>query len=154
MDTMTPQQRVEAEVKNALRAGEKERLSTLRMLLADIKNERTKAGAGGAEVDEATFLTLVRRAIKRREEAASQYRQADRAELAAKEESEARILAGFVPAGPGEAEIRAAITAFVAEQGLAGPSAIGPVMKEMKVRFATADGATLNRVAREVLAAS
>ena len=49
MEPMTPQQRVEAEVKNALRAGEKERLSTLRMLLADIKNERTKAGAGGAE---------------------------------------------------------------------------------------------------------
>lgn len=150
---MTPQQRVEAEVKNALRAGEKERLSTLRMLLADIKNERTKAGGGGGEVDEATFVTLVRRAIKRREEAAAQYRTGDRPELAAKEESEAKILEAFVPAGPGEGEIRAAIADFVAAQGLAGPAALGPVMKEMKARFATADGALLNRLAREILAA-
>lgn len=149
MDTITPQARIEADVKAALKAGEKERLATLRMLLADIKNERTKPG--GTEVDEAAFLTLVRRAIKRREEAAAQYHGGNRAELAAKEESEARILAAYLPAQPATEEIRAAVAGFVAAQGLAGPSAIGPVMKEMKVRFPTADGAVVNRIAREVL---
>lgn len=151
MDTMTPQQRIESDVKAAMKAGEKERLGTLRMLLADIKNERTKAGGGGAEVDDATFLILLRRAIKRREEAASQYREGGRIELAEKEERESRILADYLPAQPTPEEIRAAVADFVAAQGLSGPAAIGTVMKEIKGRFPTADGALMNRIAREVL---
>lgn len=151
MDTMTPQQRIETDLKTAMKAGEKERLGTLRMLLADIKNERTKAGGGGGEVDDATFLTLLRRALKRREEAATQYRDGGRTELAEKEEREARILSDYLPAQPSPEEIRAAVAAFVAAQGLSGQAAIGTVMKEVKGRFPTADGALINRIAREVL---
>ena len=74
-------------------------------------------------------------------------------ELADKEDREARLLAVYLPAQADEGAIRAAVAAFVAEQGLSGPAAMGPVMKEMKARFgASADGATLNRIAREVLA--
>ena len=150
MTTMTPQQRIEADVKTAMKAGEKERLSTLRMLLTEIKNERIRRGS---EVDEAGFVSLVRKAIKQREEAALQYRNGAREELAAKEESEARILAGFLPAQVDEAQIRAAVEAVVAERGLTGPAAIGPIMKEMLARFgSSADGGTINRIAREVLA--
>jgi uncharacterized protein YqeY len=144
-----PQQRIEAELKAALKSGDKLRLQTLRLLLADIKNERIRRGA---EVDETGFVALVRKAIKQREEAAAQYRAGDRRELAAKEESEAAILAGFLPAAADEGEIRAAIAALIAERGLSGPQAIGPIMKEMLARFGTsADGATLNRIARELL---
>jgi uncharacterized protein YqeY len=146
-----PQQRIETELKAALKAGEKLRLQTMRLLLTEIKNERIRRGA---EVDEAGFVALVRKAIKQREEAAAQYRAGQRAELAAKEESEAGILAGFLPAAADEGEVRAAIAALIAERGLAGPQAIGPVMKEMLARFGTrADGATLNRIARELLGA-
>jgi uncharacterized protein YqeY len=145
----TPQQRIEADVKAAMKAGEKEKLSTLRMLLTEIKNEKIRRGG---DVDEDGFVSLVRKAIKQREEAATQYRQGGREELAAKEQSEAGLLTAYLPAQVDEAQIRAAIQEFVATQGLSGPAAMGQVMKEMKARFGTsADGATLNRVAREVL---
>lgn len=149
MTTTTPQQRIEADVKTAMKAGEKERLGTLRMLLTEIKNERIRRGS---DVDEAGFVSLVRKAIKQREEAAAQYRNGGREELAAKEDSEARILAAYLPAQVDEGQIRAAVQAVVAERGLSGPAAIGPVMKEMLGRFgSSADGAVINRIAREVL---
>ncbi|HEY0781084.1 MAG TPA: GatB/YqeY domain-containing protein [Thermoanaerobaculia bacterium] len=151
MSTPTPQQRIEADVKAAMKAGEKERLSTLRMLLAEIKNERTKPGAG--EVDEATFASLVRKAIKRRDEAATQFRSGGREESAQKEESEAVLLKTYLPASPGDDEIRAAVVALVAERGLSGPAAIGPIMKELPARLGSgAESATISRIAREVLA--
>jgi len=144
-----PQQRIETELKAAMKSGDKQRLQTLRLLLTEIKNERIRRGS---EVDEAGFVALVRKAIKQREEAAAQYRTGQRQELAAKEESEAAILAGFLPTAADEGEIRAAAAALIAERGLSGPQAIGPVMKEMLARFGTsADGATVNRIARELL---
>jgi uncharacterized protein len=146
----TPQQRIEADVKAALKAGEKEKLGTLRMLLGDLKNEKIRRGG---DVDEEGFVSLVRKAIKQREEAATQYRQGAREELAAKEQSEAAILAAYLPAQVDEAQIRAAIQELVDAEGLSGPAAMGRIMKEMKARFgSSADGATLNRIAREMLA--
>jgi uncharacterized protein len=152
MTTTSPQQRIEAGVKAALKAGEKEKLSTLRLLLTEIKNERIRRGA---EVDEAGFVSLVRKSIKQREDSVSQYRAGGREELAAKEEAEIKVLAEYLPAQVDEGQIRAAIEELVAARGLAGPSAIGPVMKEILARFgSSADGATINRIAREVLAKS
>lgn len=150
MDTPTPQQRIEAEVKAAMKAGEKDKLSTLRMLLAEIKNERIRKGS---DVDEAGFVSLVRKAIKQREEAAAGFHKGGREEMAAKEEAEKVFLARFLPAQVDEEQIRAAIREVVAARGLSGPAAIGPIMKEMLVRFGSAaDGATINRLAREALA--
>jgi uncharacterized protein len=145
----SPQQRIESDLKAALKAGEKERVSTLRLLLTDLKNERIRRGA---EVDEPGFVALVRKAVKQREESSAQYRQGARPELAEKEEREARLLTGYLPAQADEGQIRAAIEELAAARGLAGPAAIGPVMKEMLARFGSAaDGATINRIAREVL---
>lgn len=150
MTTTTPQQRIEADVKAAMKAGDKEKLATLRMLLTEIKNERIRKGS---EVDEDGFVSLVRKAIKQREEGAAGFHKGGRAEMAAKEESEAAFLAGFLPAQADEAQIRAAIQEVVTSRGLSGPAAIGPIMKEMLARFgSSADGAVINRVAREVLA--
>ena len=94
----------------------------------------------------------MRKAIKQRGEAAEQFRAGGRPELADKEEREAAILEAYLPQQAGEAELRAAIAAFVAAEGLAGPKGIGPVMRAMLARFgAAADGATINRLAREIL---
>jgi uncharacterized protein YqeY len=145
----TPQATVEADLKAALKAGEKERLATLRMLLAEVKNERIRRGS---EVDEAAFAALVKKAIKQRHEAAEQYQAGGRPELAAKEGREAETLAAYLPQQAPEEEVRRAVREFVAAQGLSGPAAIGPVMKEMLARFGPrADGGTVNRIAREVL---
>ena len=150
MTTTTPQQRIEADVKTAMKAGDKERLGTLRMLLTEIKNERIRRGS---DVDEAGFVSLVRKAIKQREDSISQYRAGHREELAAKEEAEAKMLAEYLPAQVDEGQIRAAIQVVVDERGLSGPAAIGPIMKEMLARFGSAaDGGTINRIAREILA--
>ncbi len=150
MTTTPPQQRIEADVKAAMKAGEKEKLSTLRLLLTEIKNERIRRGS---EVDEAGFVSLVRKAIKQREDSVSQYRAGNREELAAKEEAEIKVLQAYLPAQVDEGQIRAAIEELVSSRGLSGPAGIGPVMKEMLARFgSSADGATINRIAREVLA--
>ena len=133
-----------------MKAGEKEKLSTLRLLLTEIKNERIRRGS---EVDEAGFVSLVRKSIKQREDSVSQYRAGNREELAAKEEAEIKVLQAYLPAQVDEGQIRAAIEEVVSSRGLSGPAAIGPVMKEMLARFgSSADGATINRIAREVLA--
>ena len=150
MTTTPPQQRIEADVKAAMKSGEKERLSTLRMLLTEIKNERIRRGG---EVDEAGFVSLVRKSLKQREDSVSQYRSGGREELAAKEEAEIQVLNAYLPAQVDEGQIRAAIAELVAARGLSGPAAIGPIMKELLARFgSSADGATINRIAREVLA--
>jgi uncharacterized protein YqeY len=145
----SPQQRIEADVKTALKAGDKERLSTLRLLLTELKNERIKLHA---EVDETGFVAITRKAIKQREEAAEQFRRGSRPELAAKEVSEAAILATYLPASLSEDEIRSRIRELVAAKNLSGPTGIGAVMKESRALFAgAADNATVSRIAREVL---
>ena len=147
--TTPPQERLETDVKAAMKGGDKERLSTLRMLLSAVKNERI---ARGSEVDEAAFASITRKAIKQREEASEQYRKGDRPELAEKEEREGKLLAAYLPAQIDEGEIRAAIKALVAERDLSGNAAMGQIMKEMIARFgAAADGAVISRLAREVL---
>ena len=146
---MNPQQRIESEVKEALRGGEKEKLSTLRLLLSEIKNERIRTAE---EVDEETFLRLVRKGIKQRKDSAEQYRKGSRAELAEAEEREAEYLLAYLPAQASEAELRAAIEEFVEAEGLSGPGAIGPVMKAMVARFSgRSDGGTISCIAKEVL---
>lgn len=148
----TPQERTETEVKQALKAGDKERLSTLRMLLNAIKNERIRTGQ---EVDESTFLKLVRKGIKQRQESSQLYRQGGRQELAEQEEREAAILEVYLPPAVDDDELAAAIREYVATAGLSGPQAMGSVMKEMLHRFGgRTDGGTINRLAREILAES
>lgn len=146
----TPQERIETEVKQALKAGDKERLSTLRMLLNTIKNERIKTGE---EIDELTFLQLVRKGIKQRRESSLQYRQGERPELAEREDREAEILEAYLPPAVDEDELATAIREHVATAGLSGPQAMGSVMKAMIQRYSgRTDGATINRLARQILA--
>ena len=146
----TPQERIQNDIKEALKARQRERLATLRMLLSEIKNEKIRAGC---EVDDDAFARLVKKAVKQRQDSAEQYSKGGRRELAAQEEREAEILAAYLPRQVDEAEIRAAVEAFVAAQGLSGPQGIGPVMKAMLERFGgSADGKTINQIARAVLA--
>ena len=145
----SPQETIEADLRTALKAREKDRVPTLRLLLAAITNERIKIGE---EVGEEAFLGLVRKAIKQRRDSAEQYRKGDREELAAQEDREAAILAAYAPPEAEEGELRTAIQELVAAEGLAGPAGIGPVMKAMMARFSgRADGGTINRIAREIL---
>ena len=149
-----PRERVESDLKAAMRAGDAERRGTLRMLLADLKNQeiRGRGEGGGGALDDEAFAGVVRKGIKQRHEAAEQFRKGGREDAAAREEREAGILESYLPRQAGEDEIRAAIEAFVEEQGLSGRAAIGRLMQATIGRFgARADGATIHRIAREVL---
>ncbi len=144
-----PRQRVEADLQAARKAGERDKVATLGLLLSAIDNERIRAGEA---VDEPRFLALVQKAIKQRKEASEQYRQGNREELASREEREAEILAAYLPEAADEGELRRAIAALIAEEELAGPAALGVIMPRMMARFrGRADGATINRLARELL---
>jgi len=145
----TPQETTQIQINEALKAGDKERVSTLRLLLAAIKNEKIRTGE---EVDQNGFLKLVRKAIKQRNESAEQYRKGNREELAAKEEREAEILAAYLPPQVDEEELRSSIAALVESEGLAGPAAIGTIMKTMMAKYAgQTDGGTVNKIARKLL---
>ena len=144
-----PREEIEGQIKEALRAREATRLATLRLLLSEIKN---KAIEIGHDVEGDDFLRVVQRGIKQRQESARQYREGGRDELADKEIAESAVLEGFLPAQADEDEIRAAIEEFLAGSDVEGPAAIGAVMKAMMQRFAgSADGGTVNRLAREIL---
>jgi uncharacterized protein YqeY len=148
----TPRAEVENDVKEALRARESERLQTLRMLLAEVKNKSIELGR---DLDRDEFTLVVRKGIKQRHEAAQQYRQGNRPELEAKELREVTHLERYLPAQVSEDDLRQAIRELVAERALTGPAAMGQVMKEMMKRFGgAADGATVNRLAREILSSS
>ena len=145
----TPLESLQADLKEALKARDANRLGTLRLLMTAVKNEQIEKGEA---LDQAAFLKVVQRAIKQRKDSVAQYQKGGREELAAQEESEIEILATYLPAQASEAEIRAAVEAIVAEQGLQGPQSMGAVMSAVMAQLgASADGGTVSRIARQVL---
>jgi uncharacterized protein YqeY len=146
-----PQERISEDLKAAMKARDAERTSTLRMLLAELKNERIRAGREVAEED---FLRVVQKSVKQRQDAAEQYRGGGRVDLAEKEEREAVLLGAYLPAQLSDDEVRGAVEALVREQGLSGPRDLGKVMQALVPRFqGRVDGKVLQRIARETLGA-
>lgn len=146
----SPHDTISAAMRTALKAGDREKVATLRMLLNEIDNERIRQRE---EIDDQTFLRLVRRAVKQREESASQYEQGGRDELASKERREIDILAQYLPADVDDEELRSAIARILAEGDLTGPAAMGPVMRQMMEHYGgRADGGRINTLVRELLA--
>ena len=146
-----PQERVQEDLKQAMKARDAERTSTLRMLLAELKNERIKLGR---EVGEEEFLVVLQRGVKQRQDSVEQFRNAGREDLAGKEEREAKLLGSYLPAPVPEEEVRRAVEELVQAEGLAGASGLGRVMQTVLPRFkGRFDGKALQRIAREVLGA-
>lgn len=145
----TPQERLQEDIKTAMKAQDKERLGTQRMLLAAVKNEKIELLH---ELDDAEFHAVVRRQIKQRRDSIEQFRAGGRTEMAEKEERELAVLEGYLPAQASEDQIRAAIAEVIAAEGLSGPKGLGPIMKAIKAKFgATADGGLVNKLAKEAL---
>ncbi len=144
-----PRERIEADLRAARKARERQRVATLGMLLTAIDNERIR---NGEAVDDTVFATLVQKAIKQRKEASAQYRQGGNDDRAEGEEREAEILAAYLPEQVDEEELRQAIREIVDAGELSGPAGIGRVMGQMMARYrGRADGGTINRLAREIL---
>lgn len=118
-------------MKTALKGGEKERLVTIRMLLAAIQQKEVDERI---ELDEVQIIGVAERLIKQRRESADLYRKAEREELAAKEESEILILKAYLPEPLGEAELAALIDEVIRETGASNIKDMGQVMRKIKAR--------------------
>jgi uncharacterized protein len=141
--------RIEEELKTAMRAKDVVARETLRMVIAGFKNRRIELGAD--LTDEERLAVLVK-AVKSRHESASEYAKAGRPELAEKELAEVAVLEGYLPRQLGEAELRADLQAMIAELGLTSPKEMGQLMKAVKAKHGAAvDGKLASRLAGELL---
>lgn len=142
MATITEQ--IQEDVKTALKAGEKARLGTLRMLVSELQKD-AKEGAG----DE---LAVLRRERKRRLEAATAFRDGGREDLATAEEAEAEIVAAYLPAELSDEELDSIVAGAIAESGAATPADMGQAMKAAMAKVAgRADGKRVSAKVREAL---
>ncbi|MFA5009944.1 MAG: GatB/YqeY domain-containing protein [Patescibacteria group bacterium] len=139
---------ITTEIKEAMKAGDTERLSTLRMLLAAFGNmEIEKRGAGQTQLEDKDYQAVVKREVKKRQEAIEIYKTAGRAELQEKEEQELKLLSTYLPEEMGEAEVKVIVDAVVSEMGTAN---MGAIIGEVKKRSdGKADGGLIAKLVKE-----
>jgi uncharacterized protein len=141
-------------LKEAMKAGDKRRVSTLRLVNSALKNADIEArGQGKGPLSDDGLLGLLQKMIKQRHESVELYEKGGRDELAEQEREEIAIIAAYLPQQMSDAEMRAAIEAAVAETGAAGMRDMGKVMAALKARhsgkmdFAKASGLVKARLA-------
>lgn len=126
---MSLKDRVQGDMKAALRSGDRDRLSTIRMLFAAIRQREVDTRT---EVDDAGVLQIVEKLVKQRREAATQYAVAGRTDLERKELAEAEQLKAYLPAPLGAAELDALIDGAIRETGATGIRDMGRVMNTLR----------------------
>jgi uncharacterized protein YqeY len=141
---MTLADRVKQDLTSAMKAGEKDRVGALRLVLSELQKD-AKEGKG----DE---LAVLRRERKRRHESAAAFRQGGAPDRADAEEAEAEIIAGYLPAELSDDELRSIVADAVAESGAASPKDMGMVVKAAMPKVAgRADGKRVSAMAQEAL---
>jgi uncharacterized protein len=137
-------EKVRQDLTVAMKAGEKERVSALRLVLSELQ----KAAKDGGD-DE---IAVLRRERKRRHESAAAFRDGGRPELAAAEDAEAQVIEAYLPAELSDDELRTIVAEAVAETGASSPKDMGQVMKASMARVAgRADGKRVSALAQEAL---
>ncbi|GIX48736.1 MAG: aspartyl-tRNA amidotransferase subunit B [Candidatus Tectimicrobiota bacterium] len=146
---MSLRERLQSETMQAMKRGERERVSTLRLLSAALKNREIALGRPLAEAEE---LEVVQAAVKQRRETINLARQHGREEIAQKEERELAILEAYLPAPLSEEELRQHIEAAIRDVGASSPQDVGRVMRVlMPALRGRVAGSELNRLVRERL---
>lgn len=141
---MTLREQIQADVKQAMRAGERERLAALRLLLSELQ----KAEKDGQD-DE---LTVLRRERKRRLEAAEAYAGAGRADLEAKERFEADLISTYLPAQLDESQLREIVERAISDSGAQSVKDMGLAMKSaMAAVDGRAEGKRVSELVKEAL---
>ncbi|MEE7492464.1 GatB/YqeY domain-containing protein [Methylobacterium oryzae CBMB20] len=129
--------RFTTEMKEAMKAGDKDRLATVRMIQAALKDRDIEARGNGKEpISDEEILSLLQKMTKQRTESAAVYEQGGRPELAANERAEIAIIESFLPKQMDETEMKAAVEAAILETGAAGPKDMGKVIGALKGTFA------------------
>lgn len=130
---MSLKDQITEDMKAAMRAKDSERLGTIRLLLAAIKQKEVDERV---VLDDAAVVALVDKLIKQRKDSIAAFEQAARQDLADKEAAELKVLQAYLPARMSADEVLAAVKAIVAEVGASGPGDMGKVMGVVKTRLA------------------
>jgi len=128
--------KINADLKEAMKAGEKDRVGTLRLINAAIKSAEIDARPSGKEITSADLIGVLARMIKQRRDSIEQFVAGGRQELAEKEAAEIRVIEAYLPKQMDVAAAKAAIADVIKETGAAGSKDMGKVMAALKARYA------------------
>ena len=146
---MSLRERLETEMKDALRRRDTLRLETIRGVRGAVRNREIELGG---TLDDEGILRVIRGLVKQRAEAIPQYRAGGREDLATKEEAERAVLESYLPSAPDAAMVERVVRAVIAEVGAQGPRDVGRVMRPALERLGpAADGKLVNETARRLL---
>jgi len=130
---MTLKEQITEDMKTAMRAKDSERLATIRLLLAALKQKEVDERI---ELDDAMVVAIVDKMVKQRKDSIAAFTTGGRPDLADKEAAEIKVIEGYLPQRMSAEETTAAVKAIVAELGASGPGDIGKVMGVVKTRLA------------------
>jgi uncharacterized protein YqeY len=123
-------------MKQAMKAGDKRRLATVRMMMAALKDKDIEARGLGKTVSDEDILALLQKMVKSRQESADIYAKAGRPELETQEREEIAIIGEFLPKQMSDDEVKAAITAAIAETGASSMKDMGKVVGALRAKYA------------------
>lgn len=142
-------EKIQADLKDAMRAGDTLRRDTLRLVIADLKYKRIELGA---EPTDEQVQAVLRGGVKRRQESIEQYEKGGRPELAERERAEMAVIEGYLPRLMSDDDVRSAVRTVIAEVGATSKKDTGTVMKALMAKHKGAiDGKTANRFLSELL---
>jgi uncharacterized protein len=135
---MSTREKINAAMKDALKNKEMERLATIRLMTAAMKDKDVASRTDGRNegIDESTLLSLLQSMIKQRTESSKIFRENGRPELADKEDGEIRVIESFLPKQLSDDEVGKIISDLIAKTGAAGIKDMGKVMAELKAGYA------------------
>src|ERR1700745_2088330 len=142
---MTLQQRVDSDLKDAMRAKDATKLGVLRMLKSALKYAAIAKSGAEAELSEAEAVQVIRKQVKQRQDSIESFEKGGRAELASKEKEELSMLSAYLPQAIGPDELAKVVSETIAEVGATSKAQMGPVMKALQAKVAgSVDGKTLS----------
>jgi uncharacterized protein len=146
----TLKERIDADLKDAMRAKKELELSVLRMLKSAVKYKEVEPGASA--LDDAGVMKVIATLVKQRRDSVEEYKKANRPELAQKEEQEIAVLQGYLPQQLTPQELESLVQSTLTETGAQGPKDMGTVMKAVGVKVAgRAEGKAVSEAVKAAL---
>jgi uncharacterized protein YqeY len=139
-------ERIDSDLKDAMRAKDAAKLGVLRMLKSALKYSAIEKGGAESQLDDAEAAQVIRKQVKQRQDSIEQFEKGGRPELAAKEKDELAILTAYLPQGLGADELSKIVRETIAEVGATSKAQMGAVMKALQGKVAgRADGKALSQ---------
>jgi uncharacterized protein len=149
---MTLQEKIDSDLKEAMKAKEAERLSVLRMVKSAIMNAAIEKHGAGGKLADADAIAVIRKQVKQRRDSIEGFEKGGRPELAEKERREIEILSSYLPQPLTAEEVASIVRAAIAETGASSKARMGQVMKIVNEKAAgRADGRTLSEAVQKAL---